>query len=134
MAAGDRVAAEVTPYVNAAVAAYGAAPSAEAQDGVADATVQLGWRLLRRIFEPRNAEEDLAGSLTALATDPGDGDALAGVRFAIRQALQTDPALESEVQSMLAGAAGVTQHIHAGRDASVAGRDQIVMNYRRLAR
>ena len=30
-----------------------------------------------------------------------------------------------------AGAGGVTQHIRAGRDAYVAGRDQTVINYRR---
>jgi len=39
----------------------------------------------------------------------------------------------AEVAAMLASAPGstVTQHVHAGRDACVAGRDQTVVNYRR---
>jgi hypothetical protein len=32
---------------------------------------------------------------------------------------------------MLAGAGGVAQQVHAGRDAYVAGRDQRIVNYRR---
>jgi hypothetical protein len=36
------------------------------------------------------------------------------------------------VWSLLAGAPGVAQQVHAGRDAYVAGRDQRVVNYRRL--
>jgi hypothetical protein len=42
-----------------------------------------------------------------------------------------DPVLAAEVRSMLAGAAGVTQQAHAGRDAYTAGRDQTIVNYRR---
>ena len=49
----------------------------------------------------------------------------------IRHALAADPVLDAEVRSMLAGAPGVTQQVHAGRDAYVAGRDQTVVNYRR---
>jgi len=130
---GDVVslAAEMSPYVSAAVGAYGGAVLAKVRDEAADATIGLGRRLLQRVFGSRGEEEPLPGPLEALATDPEDGDALAAVRLAIRQALAGDPDLQAEVRSMLASAPGVTQQVHAGRDAYTAGRDQTIVNYRR---
>ena len=125
------LAAEMTPYVSAAVGAYGGAVLAKVWDEAADATVGLGRHLLQRVFGSRGEGEPLPEPLEVLAADPGDGDALAAVRLAIRQALAADPALQAEVQSMLASASGVTQHVHAARDAYAAGRDQTVVNYRR---
>ncbi len=123
--------AEMTPYISAAVSAYGGAVLARARDEAADATVGLGRRLLQKIFGHRNEAESLPDPLADLAGDPQDGDALAAVRLAVRKALEADPALAAEVRAMLAGAGGVTQQVHAGRDAYVAGRDQTVVNYRR---
>jgi hypothetical protein len=82
---GDPVslAAELTPYVSAAVAAYGGAVLAKARDEAADTTVSLGRRLLQRIFGSRRADEPLSGPLAVLADDPADVDALAAVRLAI---------------------------------------------------
>ena len=126
---GDVVslAAEMTPYVSAAVGAYGGA----GRDEVADATVGLGRRLLQRIFGTKAEGEPLPGPLADLAADPGDADALAAVRLLVRKALAADPGLAAEVGSMLAAAPGVTQQVRTGRDAYVAGRDQTVVNYRR---
>jgi hypothetical protein len=123
--------AEVTPYVSAAVGAYGGAVLAKVQDEAADATVGLGRRILGRVFGSQDEGEPLPGALEILAGDPGDSDALAAVRLAIRQALATDPVLEAEVRSLLAAAQGVSQQGRAGRDAYVAGRHQTVINYRR---
>jgi hypothetical protein len=125
------LAVEVTPYVSAAVGAYGGAVLAKVRDEAADATVGVGRRLLQRIFGSRIEGEPLPEPLSSLAADPGDDDALAAVRLAIRQALVGDPTLEAEVRSMLACAPGVTQQIHAGRDAYTAGRNQTVVNYQR---
>ena len=125
------LAAEMTPYVSAAVGAYGGAVLAKVRDDAADATVGLGRRLLQRVFGSRREGEPLPESLEALAVDPGDGDALGAVRLAIRQALAADPALQAEVRSMLASAPGVTQQVRAGRDAYTAGRDQTIVNYQR---
>ena len=125
------LAAEMTPYVSAAVGAYGGAVLAKVQDEAADATVGLGRRLLQRIFGSRSLGEPLPGPLADLAASPQDEDALAAVRLAIRKALAADAVLDAEVRSMLADAAGVTQRVHAGRDAYTAGRDQTVINYRR---
>ena len=130
---GDAVslAAEMTPYVSAAVGAYGGAVLAKVRDEAADATVGLGRRVLQRIFGSRGEGEALPELLADLVADPYDADALAAARMAIKKALAADPVLEAEVRSLLAGAPGVSQQVSAGRDAYTAGRDQTVINYRR---
>ena len=122
------LAAEMTPYVSAAVGAYGGAVLAKVRDDAADATVGLGRRLLQRVFGSRREGEPPPEPLGALIADPEDNDALAAVRLAIRRALTDDPSLQAEVRSMLASAP-VTQHARAQRDAYTAGRDQTVINY-----
>ena len=87
------LAAEMTPYVSAAVGAYGGAVLAKLRDEAADATVGLGRRLLQRIFGTRGDGEPLPGPLADLAADPGDGDALAAVRLVVGKALAADPVL-----------------------------------------
>ena len=130
---GDAVslATEMTPYVSAAVGAYGGAVLAKLRDDAADATVGLGRRMLQRIFGSRGEGEPLPAPLDDLVADPYDDDALGAVRLAISKVLAADPVLEAEVRSMLAGAPGVTQQVRAGRDAYTAGRDQTVINYLR---
>ena len=122
------LAAEMTPYVSAAVGAYGGAVLARVRDEAADATVGLGRRLLQRVFGFRD-EGALPEPLADLAADPQDGDALAAVRLALRKALAADQVLEAEVRSMLVGTSSVTQRVYAGRDAYTAGRDQTIVNY-----
>jgi hypothetical protein len=124
------VTAEMTPYISAAVGAYGGAVLAKVRDEAADATVGLGRRLLQKVFGHREEAEPLPGPLADLAADPGDPDALAACRLEIRKVLAADPVLESEVRAMLAGAGGVAQQVRAGRDAYTAGRDQTVVRYR----
>jgi hypothetical protein len=127
------VAAEMTPYISAAVGAYGVAVLTKVRDDAADATVSLGCRLLQKVFGRRDKGQPLPGPLADLAADPKDGDALAACRLEIRKALATDPVLVAEVRSMLASAGAVSQHVHAGRDAYIAGRDQTVVNFRPAA-
>jgi hypothetical protein len=66
----------VTPYVSAAVGAYGGAVLAKVQDEAADATVSLGRRLLRKIFGSRDEGEPLPGPLADLIANTQDEDAL----------------------------------------------------------
>ncbi|HZI73820.1 MAG TPA: hypothetical protein VFD73_07275, partial [Gemmatimonadales bacterium] len=106
------LAAEMTPYVSAAVGAYGGAVLARVRDDAADATVGLGRRLLQRGFGVRDEREPLPGPLAELAADPRDEDARTAVRLAVRKALAGDPVLEAEVRSMLA-VAGVSQQVQA---------------------
>jgi hypothetical protein len=120
--------ADATPYVTAAVGAYGGAVLAKVRDDAADATVGVGRRLLQRVFGRRPADGPLPASLAALVADPGNADALGMVRWAIRQALEADAAMLEEVKSVLASAQGtvVKQNVRAGRDAYVAGRDMTI--------
>jgi hypothetical protein len=101
--AGDvaTLVADATPYVTAAVGAYGGAVLAKVRDDAADATVGVGQRLLQRVFGRRTAGEPLPAPLAALAADPGDADALGLARWAMRQALEADAAMLEEVKSML---------------------------------
>jgi hypothetical protein len=120
--------ADATPYVTAAVGAYGGAVLSKVRDDAADATVGLGRRLLQRVFGRRAEGEPLPAPLAALAADPGDADALGLVRWTMRQALETDATMLQEVRSMLAvgHSVNVRQNVHAGRDAYVAGRDMTI--------
>src|ERR1022692_4932796 len=117
--------ADATPYVTAAVGAYGGAVLAKVRDDAADATAGVGRRLLQRVFGHRTADEPLPVPLAALAADPSDADALGVVRWTMRDALEADTAMLEEVTSMLASAQSVIvkQNVRAGRDAYVAGRD-----------
>ena len=124
------LAAEMTPYVSAAVAAYGGAVLARVRDEAADTTVGLGRRLLQRVFGFLGEKEPLPGPLADLAANQGDDDALAAVRLALRKALAADPMLAADVRLMLASAGGVCQQVRAERDAYIAGRDQTVVHYR----
>lgn len=73
--------ADATPYVTAAVGAYGGAVLAKARDDAADAAVGAGRRLLQRVFGHRKDDEPLPVPLAALVADPGDADALGMVRW-----------------------------------------------------
>jgi hypothetical protein len=117
--------ADATPYVTAAVGAYGGAVLAKVRDDTADATVGVGRRLLQRVFGQRTEEEPLPTPLAALAADSSDADALGMVRWTMRQALEADAAMLQEVRSILASAQGISirQSVRADRDAYVAGRD-----------
>jgi hypothetical protein len=128
--AGDvaTLVADATPYVTAAVGAYGGAVLAKVRDDAADATVGVGRRLLQRVFGHRKEDEPLPVPLAALAADPTDSDALDMMRWAMRQALEADAAMLEEVKSMLASDEGVIvkQNVRAGRDAYVAGGDMTI--------
>jgi hypothetical protein len=76
--------ADATPYVTAAVGAYGGAVLAKVRGDAADATVGVGRRLLQRVFGHRGEDVPLPVWLAALAADPGDADALGMVRWAMR--------------------------------------------------
>jgi hypothetical protein len=126
--AGSEIAELVTaatPYLTAAVGAYGTAVLVRVRDDAAGATVGVGRRFLQRVFGRKRDGEPLPQPLALLAADPGDPDALGAVRLAIGQALAADAAMLDEVRRILASAprSSVTQHIQAGRDAYVAGRD-----------
>jgi hypothetical protein len=113
------LAAEVAPYASAAVGAYGGAVLVKVRDEAADATVGLGRRVLQRIFGTRGEGEELPVPLADVVADPGDEDAAAALRLAVRKALAADPELRADVAGLLA-AGGVS--VTAAGDRSVAAQ------------
>ena len=98
---GD-IATQMTPYVSAAVIAYGTAVLVNAQPDNTDAG--LGRRLLQAVFGTLEAGVALPQPLADLAANPRDEDELAVIRLAIRKVLASNPTLEGNVRAMLAAA------------------------------
>jgi hypothetical protein len=119
---------DITPFVTAAVGAYGVAVLARVRDDAADATVSVGRKVLQKIFGFTTDGELPPEPLAALAADPNDTDALGTVKIAISNTLARDTSMIAEVRSILIEAMSPTviQHVDAGRDAYVAGRDMTV--------
>jgi len=120
------LAAEAVPIAAAAIGVYSKAVLAKAWDDVADVTIRAGLRLLQRFFGRKEEGEALPGVLADVVEHPDDDDVVAQFRLTIRRALEADPALAREVAAIVAEAAPsapASQHVVAGRDAFVAGRD-----------
>ncbi len=129
--AGEELAtlvADATPYITAAVSAYGRAVLAKVQDDAADATVGVGRRFLQRVFGHRREDEPLPEPVAELVEFPDDADVLGALRRAIRRQLEADPEMLADCRTILVNApqTTVTQHIKAGRDAYVAARDMTI--------
>jgi hypothetical protein len=113
------LAAQVMPYVSSAVGAYGGAVLADIRDEAADATVSLGRRLLQHIFGTQTSGQNLPEPLADVVADPGDEDAIAALRLAIRKTLEGDTELQHDVTIMLAPAEGT---VTASGEQSIAAR------------
>ena len=114
------LASDISPYVTAAIGAYGAAVLSTARDQAADATVGLGRRLLQRIFGQRTPEQ-APSAVAELAESPDDLDLQAALRVAVRHALAADPELVADLRQLLDGSgAGVT--VTASGERSVAAQ------------
>ena len=100
---------QASPYLTAAVSAYGGAVLSRAEDAAADATANLGRRILQAVWH-RRAEPDQAALEAAVqdaAEDAGDTDAAAALRQQMKRALREDPELLKEFADLLpAPAAG----------------------------
>jgi hypothetical protein len=122
------LAAEAVPIATAAVGMYGKAVLAKAWDNIADVTIKAGLRLLQRVFGRKNDGDPLPEVLADLVAHPGDSDVVAQFRLTIRRALEADAALAKEVAALIAEASNtsVSQHVVAGHDAYVAGRDMTI--------
>jgi hypothetical protein len=106
--AGDAavLAAQVMPYLSSAVGAYGGAVLADVRDEAADATVNLGRRLLQRLFGTSASGEGLPEPLADVVADQSDEDAMAALRLAVRKALEANAELRHDVTGMIASAHG----------------------------
>lgn len=123
------LAAEAVPIATAAIGIYGKAVLAKAWDDVADVTIKAGLRLLQRVFGCREEGRALPAVLADVVAHPDDNDMVAQFRLAIRRALEADPVLATEVVAIVAEVASgtsISQHVVAGHDAYVAGRDMTI--------
>jgi hypothetical protein len=68
------VATAAVPYVTAAVSAYGAAVLSRIQETAADATVNTGGRVLRRLLQRNESAPAIEAAVLDLAADPADSD------------------------------------------------------------
>ena len=119
--------ADATPYVTAAVGAYGGAVLAKLRDEAADATVGVGRRLLQRVFGHQAASEPLPAPLAALSADAGDADAPGWCGGRCDRLLRPTPRCLKRLGRYLHPLeVSVTQNVRAGRDAYVSGRDMTI--------
>ncbi|WP_182872869.1 hypothetical protein [Microbispora sp. H10670] len=114
--------ADLSPYVTAAIGAYGGAVLSKAQEEAADTTVSWGRRLLQRIFGVRAEGEPLPEVLAEIVEDPDDADLQAALRVQIRRILAQDPTMTAEVHKLLSQIppTGTTIRITASGERSVA--------------
>jgi len=108
------LAADMSPYMSAAVSAYGDGVLAPVRDEATDTADGLGRYFLVRVFGSPSEAEPLPGPLARLVADPDDEDAQAALRLVARNTLAADADLADELESMLAGSG-------AGRGSSSRG-------------
>ena len=116
------LAQEITPYMAAAVGAYGAAVLTRAEEQAADATVSLGQRLIRRLTRGTDSGPGtVAGAVDRLAGCLADDDLQVLLRVAVGDALRGDPDLAAEIAAWpRPAAAQATVTITASGSRSVA--------------
>ncbi len=123
---------QLMPYLTAATGAYGAAVAAKTQDVVADETVGLGRRLVRRLLTRERSRPQIEAALDDLARSRNDADAddaTAALRLQVKKALAADPALAAELAGMLPGvtvSGGITA---VGERAAAVGVNAGVMQF-----
>ncbi|MFI1764023.1 hypothetical protein ACH41H_18505 [Streptomyces sp. NPDC020800] len=91
------------PYLTAAAGAYGAAVLSRAEDAAADATVNVGRRILQAVWRRRDeaGQAALEAAVTDVGDDPEDSDAAATLRQQIKRALRDDAELRVQLAALL---------------------------------
>lgn len=119
---------DTTPYLTAALTAYGTAVLTKVRDDAADATVGVGRRLLQRVFGRRKEGEPLPIQLAEVVNAPSDTDALGALRLAIRRELEADAKMLADVREILAPGQSTVHAptIYSGRDTYYSARDMTI--------
>ncbi|GJF29885.1 hypothetical protein KNE206_25850 [Kitasatospora sp. NE20-6] len=112
---------QASPYLTAAVSAYGGAVLARAEDAAADATANLGRRILRTVWhrQPASVQTALEIAIQDAAEDNGP-DAAATLRQQIKRALRENPELLREITALLPQSAPESVTITAAGTRAVA--------------
>ncbi|MEV6977513.1 hypothetical protein [Kitasatospora sp. NPDC093806] len=100
--------------IGAAVAAYGGAVLTRAEDAAADATANLGRRIVQRVWRRGDAGQQavLEAGVREAAEEPGNPDALAALRQAVRGAVRQDGELLRELAALLPAPAAPQLTVH----------------------
>lgn len=122
-----------TPYVTAALGTYGGAVLSKTRDKGTSKAVDVGARLLERVFGQKEGEP-VPEAVADVVTHPGDDEFLTALKVTIRKILEHDAAMLADVRSILAEApqsrvtqtAQNIQNVKAGRDAFTATGDMTV--------
>ncbi|MET8901428.1 hypothetical protein ACFVGX_05265 [Streptomyces sp. NPDC127113] len=114
---------QAAPYLSTAVSAYGVAVFSRAEDAAADATANLGRRMLQAVWRRRNeqGQAELEAAVQDAAEAPEDEDAAAAVRHQVKRALREDAELLAELAGLLP-VAGETVHVTASGERSIAAK------------
>lgn len=110
------------PYLSAAVSAYGGAVLVRAEDAAADATANVGRRILQALWRrrPEPSQAALEAAVQDAAEDAGDVDAAAALRQQLKRALREDAELRKELADLLPAPAAGSMTITASGSRSIA--------------
>ncbi len=112
---------QATPYLSAALTAYGAAVLHRAEDEAVGAAVEgtagLGQRILQLVWRRRDEEGQAAleGAVQTAAEEPDDTDAAGALRHQLKRALLDDAELARELAALLLAQGGVTVNVSGTR-------------------
>ncbi|GJF29881.1 hypothetical protein KNE206_25810 [Kitasatospora sp. NE20-6] len=114
---------QASPYVTAALTAYGSAVLTRAENAAADATANLGRRILQAIWHRRPEPEQakLEEAVQEAAEEINNEDATAALRQQIKRALRDDVDLRNEFAQLLPPQAPGTVTITASGERAIAG-------------
>ncbi|MFD8464887.1 hypothetical protein ACFV10_07160 [Streptomyces cyaneofuscatus] len=115
---------QASPYLTAAVGAYGAAVLTRAEDAAADATVTLGQRILGAVWRRRDEEgqAELERVVDEAADEQDESYTVAVLGRLLRRALQDDAELRAELSALLPVPGGGSITITASGERSIAAQ------------
>ncbi|QJT00944.1 hypothetical protein G9272_12015 [Streptomyces asoensis] len=112
---------QATPYLSAALTAYGAAVLSRAEDTAVSAAVEgtagLGQRILQLVWRRRDEEgrAALEEAVQTAAEEPDDTDAAGALRHQLKRALREEAELVRELAALLPEQASVTVNVSGTR-------------------
>lgn len=103
------------PYLASAVSAYGTAVLTRAEDAAADATANLGRRILQAVLRRRPAQAAaLEEAVAEVAEDGASPYAAAALSQQLVRALREDPELRRELTGLLPSGTGNVTIVASG--------------------
>lgn len=113
---------QASPYLTAALSAYGAQVLAQAENAAAEATANLGRRILQAVWRRRNEKgrAALEEAVHDAAEESADTDAVAALRQQVKRALREDTELLKELVNLMSSAPACSIAVTASGARSIA--------------